>query len=207
MARDVAACGFKGVYVDANAISPQTARAVGAVVEATGAHFVDGGLFGAPPTAGRPVSLVLSGARAAEIAKLFEGSCVHARALDAPAGAASTLKACYAAWTKGTWLLLTSIYATAEREGVKAPLRELWRDSHPELLERLAAPSANPAKAWRWISEMEEIAATFEAAGQPGEFFLACAELCRRLEHYKDHPGKPSIEQVVAALLGQEEQS
>ena len=55
MARDVAACGFKGVYVDANAISPQTARAVGAVVEATGAHFVDGGLFGAPPTAGRPV--------------------------------------------------------------------------------------------------------------------------------------------------------
>ena len=125
---------------------------------------------------------------------------MHARALDAPAGAASTLKACYAAWTKGTWLLLTSIYATAEREGVKAPLRELWRDSHPELLQRLAAPSANPAKAWRWISEMEEIAATFEAAGQPGEFFLACAELCRRLEHYKDHPGKPSIEQVVAAL-------
>jgi hypothetical protein len=202
-AREAAACGFKGVYVDANAISPQTAGAVGALLEAAGAQFVDGGLFGAPPAPGRPVTLYLAGARAREVANLFEGSCVQARALDAPAGAASTLKACFAAWTKGTWLLLASIYACAQHEGVEAALRELWRDSHPQLLERIAAPSASPAKAWRWISEMQEIAATFEASGQPGGFFLACAEICRRLEHYKDDAGKPSIEQVVAAVLRQ----
>jgi 3-hydroxyisobutyrate dehydrogenase-like beta-hydroxyacid dehydrogenase len=50
-AADVAATmrGFSGVYVDANAVSPQTARAIGAAVEAGGATFVDGGIVGSPP--------------------------------------------------------------------------------------------------------------------------------------------------------------
>jgi len=33
------------------------------------------------------------------------------------------------------------------------------------------------AKGWRWIAEMEEIAATFAAAGQPDGFHLAAAEV------------------------------
>ena len=128
LARKVATLGFKGIYVDANAISPGTARQVGAVVEAAGASFVDGGLIGAPPAPGRPVNLRLSGERAGDVARLFEGSCVRASALEGPPGTASALKACYAAWTKGTWLLLASLYAAAERENVAAPLRQLWSE-------------------------------------------------------------------------------
>jgi hypothetical protein len=48
-ARAVAAAGFPGVYVDANAISPGTACDVQAVVEGAGGRYVDGGIVGSPP--------------------------------------------------------------------------------------------------------------------------------------------------------------
>ena len=46
--------GFKGLYLDANAISPQRARMIGDRMESTGIEFVDGGIIGGPawnPTA------------------------------------------------------------------------------------------------------------------------------------------------------------
>src|SRR6266516_1481083 len=42
-----AVAGFQGMYVDANAISPATAREVAGIVEAGGASYVDGGIIGA----------------------------------------------------------------------------------------------------------------------------------------------------------------
>ncbi|MCC6472714.1 MAG: NAD(P)-dependent oxidoreductase [Burkholderiales bacterium] len=203
LAEKVAACGFRGLYVDCNAVAPHTARSVGAVVQAAGAKFVDGGLLGAPPAPGRPVQLILSGGGASEVASLFDASNVLARVVPGPAGAASAVKVCNAAWTKTTWLLLASIYAYAESEGVKEALLEAWEGPYPELVKRFAAPSPNPGKAWRWLAEMEEIAAACRAVGQPDGFALAGAELCRRLESYKDDPDKPSIVQVSAALREQ----
>jgi hypothetical protein len=86
----------------------------------------------------------------------------------------------YAAWTKGTAAMLLAIRALAEAEGVEDELLEEWRVSQPDLPERArrAAASAD-AKGWRWIAEMEEIAATFAAAGQPDGFHRAAAEVFR----------------------------
>ncbi len=54
--------GFQGVYLDANAIAPATAREVAALVEAGGGNYVDGGIIGVPPTVGsRGTRLYLSG--------------------------------------------------------------------------------------------------------------------------------------------------
>src|SRR5258705_12111092 len=39
----------KPIYVDCNAISPQTAERVAAIIEPTGAKFVDGGIIGGAP--------------------------------------------------------------------------------------------------------------------------------------------------------------
>ena len=52
-ALDVArlAVGYGGLYLDANAISPGTARQVAAIAEAGGADYVDGGIVGPPPLA------------------------------------------------------------------------------------------------------------------------------------------------------------
>src|SRR5258708_38255949 len=42
----------KPVYVDCNAVSPQTAIRIGEIIAPTGADFVDGGIIGGPPRPG-----------------------------------------------------------------------------------------------------------------------------------------------------------
>lgn len=200
LAREVAAAGYRGVFVDANAVSPTTARAIAATVAAAGGAFVDGGIIGPPPLAPGRSRLYLSGPRAAEAAALFEGSALEAIAIEGGIGAASALKLCYAAWNKGSQLLLASVRALAEREGVQAALAGEWRRSQPDLERRLEQAVANARKGWRWVGEMEEIAATYEAAALPAGFATAAAELCRRLEGFKDVRGA-ALEAVVQALL------
>jgi len=200
LAREVARAGFLGTYVDANAIAPETAREVARCVEAAGAAFVDGGIIGPPPGPGKSTRLYLSGARAAEVAAMFARTRLPAAVLDGGAGAASALKACYAAWTKGATALLAAIRTLARHEGVEETLLAEWRLSQPELPRRSEAILANARKAWRWIGEMEEIAASFEAAGLPGGFHLAAAEVYRRLEDFKDVAAAPSLAEIAQAL-------
>ena len=175
--------GLAGVYVDANAVAPATARELRATVEAAGAAFVDGGIVGSPPREAGTTRVYLSGARADEIAGLFGGTVVDARVVSGEAGSASAVKAAYAAWTKGTAALLLAIRELARAEEVEPALLDEWRLSIPELPERSerAAQSAR-AKGWRWIGEMEEIAAAFAAQGLPDGFHRAAADIYRRRE-------------------------
>jgi 3-hydroxyisobutyrate dehydrogenase-like beta-hydroxyacid dehydrogenase len=200
LATSVAAGPFRGTYVDANAISPETSRRIGAIVEAAGATFVDGGIIGPPPTKPGTTRLYLSGPASAEVAALFNGSPLGAVVLDAPIGAASAIKGCYAGWTKGAATLLLSVRALARHEGVEAALAEEWKISQPNLFAQLDRAVLQSRKGWRWIAEMEEIGATFDRAGLPDGYALAAAEVCRRLEAFKDARGL-TIEDVVEALL------
>ena len=200
LAREVAGLKFNGVYVDANAISPETARNVGRMVEKSGASFVDGGIIGPPPVEGGRSRMYLSGAPAKDMAALFAGSNMEAIPLEGPAGAASALKACYAGWTKGATALLAAIRTLAKVEGVEAALLAEWKLSQPELQKRSEVVTAQARKAWRWTGEMEEIAASFEAAGLPGGFHLAAADLYRRLEEFKDGAAPPTLAEVIEAL-------
>ncbi|HME66438.1 MAG TPA: DUF1932 domain-containing protein, partial [Streptosporangiaceae bacterium] len=181
LARQVAAfgvagsgsAGFGGVYVDANAVAPATAREIAAIVEAGGASYVDGGIIGTPPVAPGFIRLYLSGARAGEVQRLFAGGAADARVIgrravfggNASAGgdglfAASAVKMAYASWTKGSAALLLAARALARAEGVEDMLLAEWNISQAGLAGRSdrAAGSA-AAKGWRWVAEMEEIAA------------------------------------------------
>lgn len=204
LAKSVAITGFRGVYVDANAIAPATTRRVGEIIAAAGASFVDGGIIGPPPAEPARSRLYLSGPRAGEVAGLFAGTALSAIVVEGGVGAASALKVCFAAWNKGSQLLLAGVRALAEREGVHAALADEWRLSQPEVAKRLEHAVANARKGWRWVGEMEEIAATFAAAGLPEGFALAGAEICRRLEPFRDAP-RVTVDQVVAALLRDDE--
>jgi len=198
-AETVAALKFPGIYVDANAVSRATAEAIGRIVTAAGADFVDGGIIGAPVERAGTTRLYLSGPRAAEIAGLFAGSLLDARAIGDAPGAASALKVAYAAWTKCTDILVLAIRGYAAREGIDRALLEEWAISQPALekkCERAAAVAA--PKAWRFVGEMREIAEAFEAAGLPGGFHLAAAEICERLAGFKDRT-EPAL--TVAEVL------
>ena len=202
-AHAVAELDLRGIYVDANALAPASTREIGAIVAANGATFVDGGINGLPPVTLGMCRLYLSGSEAAEVAQLFEGSALATVVLAGGIGAASALKMCYAAWNKISLLLLATVRAVAEHEGVQQALMHEWHTPQPALANRLGHAVANARKAWRWSGEMEQIAATFSSAGVPPDFAHAADEICRRLSAFKDRPDI-RLEQVVAALSANE---
>lgn len=169
--------GFEGLYVDANAIAPSTMRTV---ADTVGERCVDGGIVGPPPRPSTPTHLYLSGVGARAVASLFEGTAVDARFLSDEIGAASALKLAYAAWTKGTAALLLAIESFARAENVDDALVAEWNESIPGLDERLErAHRSAEAKGWRWVAEMEEIAAAFAADDVPEGFHRAAADVFR----------------------------
>lgn len=190
------------VYVDANAVSPETARKVGAIVEQGGATFVDGGIIGPPARSAGSTRLYLSGPAAQQVALLFKDGPLEVIELEGGAGAASALKVAFASYTKGTAALLMAIRAFARAEGVDAALVQEWAHSLPGLPgQSEGAVRGSARKAWRFVGEMEEIATAFKAAGLPDNFHRAAAELYRRLERYKDTDQPPSLEEVTAVIL------
>jgi 3-hydroxyisobutyrate dehydrogenase-like beta-hydroxyacid dehydrogenase len=184
VARQVAAAGYRGIYVDANAISVPTAGQVSAIVTAAGASYVDGGIVGQPPEVVGHTRLYLSGPRASEIVPLFGRSALQARIAEGPLYAASAVKMAYAAWTKGSGALLLAAQALARAEGVERTLLAEWALSQPALAARAeSAASSAAAKGWRWVAEMEEIAASMSAAGLPTGFHQAAADVYDRASH------------------------
>jgi len=181
------------LYVDCNAVSPTTAQAIGAAV---GDRYVDAGIIGGP---GAP-RLYVSGPHATELA----GLPLDVRVLDGEIGHASALKMCYAALTKGLTALLTESMVTAEALGVTRALRAELADSQPEFLRsaRSGLPRMVP-KAYRWIAEMEEIAATFGAVGLTPLMLEGAADVYRAVEAARGEAGGPALDDldaVVAAL-------
>ena len=168
--------GFAGLFVDANAVSPATTRAIASGLP----RFVDGGIVGGPPTPDDGPRLYVSGAEAQAVADLFAGTTVDARVLSREIGDASALKMVYAAWTKGSAALLLATWQVARSAGLDGALLEEWRQSLPGVEARLeSAQRSAAAKGWRWVGEMEEIAATFAASGAPDGFHRAAADVFR----------------------------
>jgi 3-hydroxyisobutyrate dehydrogenase-like beta-hydroxyacid dehydrogenase len=181
--------GFRGLYLDANAISPATAGEVAAIVTAGGADYVDGGIIGTPPDAPGFIRLYLSGVRAGEVRSLFDGTAVAARVVErAPGdgiGAASAVKMAYASWTKGSAALLLAARALARAEGVEPVLLAEWGISQPGLEARSAgAAGAAAAKGWRWGGGggvfLFVCAAPWPPPGLPEGFHRAATEVYRR---------------------------
>ncbi len=201
-ARSVA--GFQGVFADANAVSPASARKIAALIESGGGSYVDGGIIGLPPGEAPGTRLYLSGTRSAEVRDLFTGTAVDARTIDGGTSAASAVKMAYAAWTKGTAALVLAARALARAEGVEETLLGEWALSQPAMADRSrAAARASTMKGWRWIAEMEEIAASMAADGLPEGFHLAAAEIFRRSPGAGSaDPGEPALDRVLAALTG-----
>jgi 3-hydroxyisobutyrate dehydrogenase-like beta-hydroxyacid dehydrogenase len=202
VAEQVLAAGFRGLYLDANAIAPERAVRIGAAMAAAGASFVDGGIIGGP--AWKPAStwLYLAGPAAERIAACFSAGPLETQILGATVGRASALKICYAAYSKGTTALLCAILAAAEELGVRQELGQHWDRDQPGFAGQVEQRVRQvTAKAWRFTGEMQEIAATLRGAGLPGDFHAAAATIYGRLAPFKAAPATSALEDVLAALL------
>ena len=196
--------GFTGLYLDANAISPDTAREVAQLITENGGQYVDGGIIGSPPVQPGTTRLYLSGDQAGQIAALFEGSPLATQVTDGSPVAASAIKMAYAAWTKGTSALLLVARSLARAEGVEDQLLAEWVLSQPRLADQSdRAAKAGVTKGWRWVGEMEEIAHAMAAAGLPDGFHQAAAEVFRRCPRLPDAAtGEKLTDTVLDALTG-----
>jgi len=172
----------KPIYVDCNAVSPETAVAISWVVSKTGTRFVDAGIIGGPPKAdyAGPV-FYLSGEHAREAMVLKDYGLVP-RLLDDTIGTASALKMSYGGITKGLTALASAIILAASRADVGPALKRELKESQPQLLawfER-QVPSMY-AKAYRWVAEMEEVSEFARDDASAHEMFASFAALYTRL--------------------------
>ncbi len=207
VAREVAATGFSGHYLDANAVSPTTMVDVTAAFGGR-ATVLDGGVVGPPPGTPGTTRLFVAGADPGEldwVASLWAGSTLEVIALDATIEQpypASALKMAYAAWTKGSSAMLMAVCAAAEGLGVADHLAAEWDRSQPGLSERSHRTAAGVGpKAWRFAGEMHEIARTFDAVETPAAFWTTAADVYDRLAPLKSKPN-PNLDDVIDLLGG-----
>jgi 3-hydroxyisobutyrate dehydrogenase-like beta-hydroxyacid dehydrogenase len=202
LAQDVVTAGFRGLYIDANAIRPERARRIADLVTTAGGRCVDGGIIGTPPRAPGETRLYLSGPDAEQAAALFRGTLHEPIVVGPEAGAASALKMTYAAWNKGQIALRLAVAALARSEGVEASFAAEWARSQPGLMERTRSDAVRiSAKAWRWTGEMQEIASTFEGAGLPRGFHEAAGEIYESLARFREGE-PPDFDAVMMAMRG-----
>jgi 3-hydroxyisobutyrate dehydrogenase-like beta-hydroxyacid dehydrogenase len=185
VAHQVAACSFHGLYLDANAISPDRTRRIGRLLAQGGATFVDGCIIGMPARTRGETWLYVSGEQAERMGGLFGGGPLEIEVLADEIGPASALKMCFAAQSKGSTALLAAVMSAAEVLGVRAALERQWSRSGPNAAHAAAAVQQAAPKAWRFVGEMKEIAETFESAGIPSGFPLAAEEVYERLAGFK----------------------
>jgi 3-hydroxyisobutyrate dehydrogenase-like beta-hydroxyacid dehydrogenase len=169
--------GARPLVAELNAVAPAVVEKIAARLSG---DLVDGAVSGAPP---RPDSaaatrVFLSGPRAVEIAGLRAPG-IRWIPLDGPVGAASAAKMCTASVRKGYQALLAHALLTAHAHGV---LDTVLTDLRLDFPDAGVGPVAVAAtKAWRFVDEMEQIAATQSAAGLTPQLFTAMAQVYREL--------------------------
>jgi L-threonate 2-dehydrogenase len=194
----------KPVYVDCNAISPQTATRVAAIIDPTGTRFVDGGIIGGPPRPGYSPAIYASGAAARETAVLRDWG-IDWRVIDGPIGAASGLKMSYAGITKGTTAIAAAMLLGAARFGCGEALIAELSKSQPEMLKRMRGSIPGMYdKAYRWVGEMEEISDFLGANPPSRDIYAAIAQLYEFLAaaEAEGSPGPDNAIKTLDQVLG-----
>jgi putative dehydrogenase len=204
LAPTLAALDRKPVYVDCNAINPQTAMRIGEIIATTGADFVDAGIIGGPPRPGYSPTIYASGPTAGQTAVLRDWG-IDWRVIDGPVGAASALKMSYGGITKGTTAIASAMLLGAARFGCSEALIAELTESQPEMLARFRENIPRMYdKAYRWVAEMEEISDFLEQNPPSRDIYAAIARLYAHLAEAEaeKEPGPDNAVRTLDRVLG-----
>src|SRR4051812_47429227 len=185
----------KLIYVDCNAIAPQTGLEIEKLISVAGGTFIDASIIGPPPRGKAKTNLYVSGPKAAELAEQIKDEQLGVRVVGAKIGEASAVKMCYAALAKGTLALGMELLITARKLGVENALEQEFRESQPDIYDWVVRRCVTmPPKAHRWVPEMNEIAKTFEGVGLTPRILLGAADMFEEIA--KTPLGRESPEQA-----------
>lgn len=182
-AREAAAAlhttGRRTLIADCNAIAPDTAREIAALIESAGGRFLDAGIIGPPPRGQATTNLYVSGPGASDL-DVLGGPQLHVHVIGDRIGDASALKMCFGALNKGTQALWLEVLIAAQHLGVADLLERQLQQSRADLHEwALRQFPAIPSKAYRWAPEMAEISKMLAAVGITPKVFEGAAEIYR----------------------------
>jgi putative dehydrogenase len=200
MAALIAPSNHKPVYVDCNAVSPQTKQRIGHIIVKAGSPFVDVGIIGLPPRPGRDGPMMIAaGPEAGRLAALADFG-LRIRTIEGPVGAASAVKMSYAGITKGITAVGSMMMLAATRAGVADELRAELDRSHPAFIANFqrAVPDMF-GKAYRFVGEMEEIADFVGEDKSARQIYRAFAEFYTRMA--ADLDGKHEETDALSAFL------
>jgi 3-hydroxyisobutyrate dehydrogenase-like beta-hydroxyacid dehydrogenase len=107
------------VFLDLNSASPGTKQQAAALIERTGAHYVEAGVMTSVPPYGIKVPMLLGGQQAHELARVLAGWDMDAKAVSENLGVASAIKMCRSIMIKGLEALVIESYTTARKYGVE----------------------------------------------------------------------------------------
>ncbi|MGE0544440.1 MAG: DUF1932 domain-containing protein [Dehalococcoidia bacterium] len=179
IAESLTRTGAAPVYADCNAIAPQTVATIDGLITATGATFIDAGIIGGPPKPGSNTRIYCSGPDTAPLEAL-RASGLDIRTVGPSIGQASGLKMVYAASTKGTTALWTELLIAARALGLDDALMAEFAISRSGVAQQhIQSIPSMPRRARRWVGEMEEIAATFQALGLTPRILQGAADIYR----------------------------
>jgi len=164
-------------FADCNAVSPETAKKIDTAITAAGGRFINASIIGSPPGKGEPPRFYVCGPYAKTMSEL-DGKGIVVRLVGDEIGRASSIKMCYAALTKGSQALWIGLLTTANALGVSEELREELLHSQTSAYRQMEKQVPGiPVKARRWVSEMEEIASTFEQIGLTPDFHHGASKI------------------------------
>ncbi|WP_329625919.1 DUF1932 domain-containing protein (plasmid) [Streptomyces sp. NBC_01255] len=188
VAAEVAAGGFGGWYVEANAISPERMQRINELLSPGVRAVVDGAVVGSPPVRGKSPTLYLSGPLdvVAAVEVLFAGTAVRTKTLGAEVGQASALKLAYSSFQKTSRVLAALALGVAREHGVDQELIEVAFRRTGSYLAEPEYVAKTAARAWRWGPELEEAADALAAAGLPPDMLRAAASTLARWNDAKD---------------------
>ena len=200
--------GSHSVFADCNAVSPATSKRIGSLVSEAGGHYLDASIIGPPPGKGQPPRFYVSGSGGDVLGQL-DGRGIAVKWIGSDIGRASAIKMCYAGLTKGTLALHAAVLTSAEALGLSEELRSELAYSQGQALEAMEQVKRVPAKAFRWIAEMEEIARTFGSTGVTPDIHSGAAEVFRMVaesdlggERTETMDRSRTLPQTVSVLAG-----
>ena len=172
------ATNAKLLYVDCNAIAPQTAKEVGQIIKGSGGEFLDASIIGGPPRGDYTPRIYVAGDtnRQLEFLNDYGLNLIH---FSDRVGDASALKMCFASLTKGSTALYLTLMAGARALGIYDALIQEFQKSQKSRLQSIERLPGVATKARRFVGEMEEMDKTYAGVGINPNMLKGAAEIYR----------------------------
>ena len=190
------------IYVEANAVSPMTVRAIADSFSHPNLHFVDAAIHGLAAQLPEGGMLYLSGTTGKEIRRLFSPA-LRVEILDAEPGSASGLKMLIGGLNKGLVSLFLEMTRLSCELGSLDKLLSVYRASYPgvmEIVDRLLPTF--PLHAKRRAEEMQELQETMTQFGVDAWMTKGVREVitelaAQELEIVETLPATAAVESLV----------